>query len=119
MRDITGHGGRSVKQLKAIGFKLTQDEPLAIRFNMSLKDKKSYPLYYDALKSQLRYIIHKVDGISVRLHKVYNEPCKKEDDLVSNLQYITKLDCKEVIYQVEDGWFLEIDCNVLPLHLRL
>ena len=66
------------------------------------------------MKSQQRYIIHKADGISAGLHKGYKEPCKKEDNLESYLQNITNLDCKEVIYQVEDGWFLGIDYNILP-----
>ena len=105
MRDIAGHGKRSAELLKTLGFKLTQEEFLAIRFHMSLKDKKSHSLYYDALKSQLRYVVHKADGISARLHKGYDEPCKKEDNLESYLQNITKIDCKEIIYQVEGGWF--------------
>jgi hypothetical protein len=105
MRDISGHGKRSAKLLKALEFKLTQEEFLAIRFHMSLKDKKSHPLYYDALKSQLRYVVHEADGISARLHKGYEEPCKKQADLDSYLQNITKIDCKEIIYQVEGGWF--------------
>lgn len=105
MRDISGHGKRSAKLLKALEFKLTQEEFLAIRFHMSLKDKKSHPLYYDALKSQLRYVVHEADGISARLHKGYEEHCKKQADLDSYLQNITKIDCKEIIYQVEGGWF--------------
>lgn len=106
MRDISGHGRRSAKLLKALEFKLTQEEFLAIRFHMSLKDKKSHPLYYEALKSQLRYVVHKADGISARLHKGYNEPFNKQDNLEHYLQNITKLDNKEIVYQVEDGWFL-------------
>ena len=81
MRDISGHGRRSAKLLKALEFKLTQEEFLAIRFHMSLKDKKSHPLYNEALKSQLRYVVHKADGISARLHKGYNEPFNKQDNL--------------------------------------
>ena len=105
MRDITGHGKRSAKLLKTLGFKLTQEEFLAIRFHMSLNDKKNHPLYYDALKSQLRYVVHEADEISARLHKGYEEPCKKQADLESYLQNITKIDCKKIIYQVEVGWF--------------
>ena len=108
MRDISGHGKRSAKLLKALEFKLTQEEFLAIRFHMSLKDKKSHPLYNEALNSQLRYVVHKADGISARLHKGYNEPFNKQDNLEHYLQNITKLDNKEIVYQVEDGWFLGI-----------
>lgn len=108
MRDISGHGRRSAKLLKALEFKLTQEEFLAIRFHMSLKDKKSHPLYNEALKSQLRYVVHKADGISARLHKGYNEPFNKQDNLKQYLQNITKLDNKDIVYQVEDGWFFGI-----------
>ena len=119
MRDITGHGGRSVKQLKAIGFKLTQDEPLAIRFNMSLKDKKSHPLYNDALKSQLRYVVHNADGLSAKLHKGYDEPSNKQNKLQSYLPNITKLDCKRLFAKLKMGGFLEQIIMSYPLHLRL
>ena len=108
MRDIAGHGKRSAELLKTLGFKLTQEEFLAIRFHMSLEDKKSHSLYNNALKSQLRYVVHKADGISARLHKGYDEPCKTEDKLEFYLQNITKIDCKEIIYQVEGGWFSSI-----------
>lgn len=67
MRDITGHGRRSVKILKQLGFKLTHDEFLAIRFHMSLRNKKSHPLYTEALTNQLRYLVHKSDGMSASL----------------------------------------------------
>jgi hypothetical protein len=108
MKDITGHGKRSAKQLKNLGFKLTQEEFLAIRFHMSLKDKTTHPLYNDALKSQLRYVVHKADSISAKLCKGYDEPRKKRDKLEPYLQNITKLDCKEIIYQVKDGWFMNL-----------
>ena len=77
-RYITGHGGRSVKLLKEIGFKLTQEEFLAIRFHMSLKDKTTHPLYNDALNSQLRCVVHKADNISAKLCKGYGEPRKNK-----------------------------------------
>lgn len=66
MRDITGHGRRSAKILKQLGFKLTHDEFLAIRFHMSLRNKESHHLYGDALASQLRYLVHKSDGKSAK-----------------------------------------------------
>ena len=80
MRDITGHGRRSARLLKDIGFKLTQEEFLSIRFHMSLKDKTTHPLYNDALKSQLRYVVHKADGMSAHLHKGYEDPEKQQEE---------------------------------------
>lgn len=79
LRDIIGHGRRSAKILKEIGFKLTQEEFLAIRFHMSLKGKENHPLYNDADKSQLRYIVHKADGISAHLHDGYEDPDTKQE----------------------------------------
>lgn len=69
MRRISGHGGRSSKMLKAIGLHLPQQEFLAIRFHMSLKDKESHFLYHKALHSTLRYIVHQADGKSARMHR--------------------------------------------------
>lgn len=103
---ITGHGRRSAKMLKKIGFMLTEEEFLAIRFHMSLRGKESHPLYDDAKRSQLRYLIHKADGISARLHKGYDEPL--ENKTLYYLQNITKLYCKDIIFQVNDGWFLSL-----------
>ncbi len=67
MQDIKGHGRRSAEMLKALGFKLSQEEFLAIRFHMSLRNKESHPLYNNAKNSQLRYLIHKADGTSAKL----------------------------------------------------
>lgn len=78
LRNIKGHGSRSAKLLEEIGFELPHEEFLAIRFHMSLKDKKSYAFYDDARKSPLRYLVHKADGISARLHKGYNVPKVKD-----------------------------------------
>lgn len=80
LRDIIGHGRRSAKILKEIGFKLTQEEFLAIRFHMSLKGKESHPLYDDAKRSQLRYIVHNADGISAHLHDGYEDPDATQDE---------------------------------------
>ena len=71
MRDIEGHGIRSAIMLQELGLALSHEEYLAIRFHMSLKDKTTHPSYNDALKSQLRYIVHKADGKSAKLHKGY------------------------------------------------
>lgn len=69
MRHIKGHGRRSAMMLKELGFHLTQEEFLAIRFHMSLKNKKSHPLYEDAHHCHLRYIVHKADGKSAKRYK--------------------------------------------------
>lgn len=104
--DISGHGRRSAKILKEIGFILTDEEYLAIRFHMSLKGKESH-LYYDhAKRSQLRYLIHKADGLSSKLRNGHDEPL--ENKTLYYLQNITKLDCKDIIFQVQDGWFMNL-----------
>ena len=51
--NIPGHGRRSAKILKEIGFILTDEEYLAIRFHMSLKGKEYHSRYDDAKRSQL------------------------------------------------------------------
>ncbi|MBQ5701698.1 MAG: HD domain-containing protein [Alistipes sp.] len=79
LREISGHGRRSAKMLKEIGFKLTQEEFFAVRFHMSLKDKEDHPLYDDAKKSQLRYIVHKADGASAHLHNGCEDPDAKQE----------------------------------------
>jgi hypothetical protein len=91
LRDIFGHGRRSAKILKEIGFKLTQEEFLAIRFHMSLRGKESHPLYDDAKKSQLRYIIHKADGISAHLHDGYEDPNAKQDEDDFSSKFVSAL----------------------------
>ena len=100
MRDITGHGKRSAKLLKSLGFKLTQEEFLAIRFHMSLKDKKNHPLYNDALKSQLRYVVHKADGISAKLNDGYDDT-KQHDDFVE--QFVLALNKLGINVIDDDG----------------
>lgn len=116
LHDITGHGRRSAKMLKEIGLMLTEEEFLAVRFHMSLKGKESHPLYDDAKRSQLRYLIHKADGISAKLNTGYDEPLKNKT--LYYLQNITKLDCKDIIFQVNDGWFLNLhspyDGEIVP-----
>ena len=69
MRHIKGHGRRSAMMLKELGFHLSQEEFLAIRFHMSIKDKKSHPLYDDANHCHLRYIVHKADSKSAKRGK--------------------------------------------------
>ena len=91
LRDISGHGRRSAKILKEIGFKLTQEEFLAIRFHMSLRGKESHPLYDDAKKSQLRYIVHKADGISAHLHNGCEDPNAKQDEDDFSSKFVSAL----------------------------
>ena len=69
MRHIKGHGWRSVEMLKELGFHLTQEEYLAIRFHLSLRDKKTHPQYEDALHCHLRHVIHKADSKSAKRYK--------------------------------------------------
>ena len=68
MHHIKGHGYRSAEMLKELGFHLSQDEFLAIRFHMSLKDKKYHPLYQAACHCHLRYIVHNADHESAKMY---------------------------------------------------
>lgn len=82
MRDLFSrgkHGIRSAVMLLELGFHLSPDEYLAIRFHMSLKDKEGHALYDDAKKSQLRYIVHKADGASAHLHNGCEDPNAKQE----------------------------------------
>lgn len=72
MHHIRNHGRRSAEMLKELGFHLTREEFLAIRFHMSLKDKTTHPLYEDALHCHLRYIVHKADGKSAKRYKGFS-----------------------------------------------
>ena len=72
LHHIRRHGFRSAKMLKELGFHLSQDEFLAIRFHMSLKDKKEHPLYEDACHCHLRFIVHSADGKSAKMYKGAN-----------------------------------------------
>ena len=66
MHHIHNHGKRSADMLKELGFHLTREEFLAIRFHMSLRNKKTHPLYEDALHCHLRFIVHTADGKSAK-----------------------------------------------------
>ena len=66
MHHIRNHGRRSVRMLKELDFILNDDEYLAIRFHMSLKDKKYHKRYEDALHCHLRHIVHTADGKSAK-----------------------------------------------------
>lgn len=100
LRDITGHGRRSAGMLKELGFKLTQEEFLAIRFHMSLKDKESHPLYENAKRSQLRYIVHKADGVSAHLHNGCEDPDaqqEQDDDFTS--EFVSAMETLGITYK--------------------
>ena len=81
MRDITGHGRRSAGMLKRLGLKLTQEEFLAVRFHMSLRNKVDHPLYDDAQSCRLRELIHKADGVSAKLRMGHAYPLREVDEL--------------------------------------
>lgn len=69
MHHLGGHGRRSAKMLKELGFTLTKEEFLAIRFHMSLRNKHEHYLYCEALHNPLRTLVHKADGQSASLCK--------------------------------------------------
>ena len=118
MRDITGHGRRSAKILERIGFKLADEEFLVIRFHMSLRNKKTHPSYNDALKSQLRYVVHKADCESAKAKIGYMDPMtqKTYDDLllqrVKNWQHYLQnrstLNHDNFILETSEGWFMNL-----------
>ena len=58
---IKGHGYRSAEMLKELGFHLSQDEFLAIRFHMSLRRHQGHPPYEAASHCHLRFIVHKAE----------------------------------------------------------
>lgn len=86
-RKIKGlHGLRSVVILLDLGFQLSTDEYLAIRFHMDIEKKKNHSLYNDAKRSQFRYLIHKADGKSAATHKGYKDPEVSQKNLQPSLQ---------------------------------
>ena len=108
MRHIRGHGIRSAEMLKELGLELTPQESLAIRFHMSLKGKEDLPLYDDAKNSPLRALVHKADGKSAAACEGYEDPKGDYKDFQPYLRNITQLACKSVIFQVNDGWFMNL-----------
>ena len=70
MRD---HGKRSADMLRALGFKLDTQEFLAVRFHMRMERDRRHFLYDDALRSQLRYVVHTADGKSASLRNGCND----------------------------------------------
>ena len=69
MHHIKNHGSRSAKMLKELGFHLSQDEFLAIRFHMSLRRHQGHPLYEAASHCHLRFIVHIADSQSAKMYK--------------------------------------------------
>lgn len=65
------HGIRSAEMLKVLGLELSREEYIAIRYHMGLKNKENEPLYPEALKSQLRYVISRADGKSAAMNEGY------------------------------------------------
>ena len=68
MDHIKGHGYRSAKMLKELGIHLSQDEFLAIRFHMSLRNHENHPLYENPRLCPLRYIVHNADHESAEMY---------------------------------------------------
>ena len=64
MKDIGGHGKRSAEMLKQLGFEMSHEESLAIRFHMGLRNKHRDSHYREAKASRLCYLVHKSDGKS-------------------------------------------------------
>jgi hypothetical protein len=60
--------GKHIK-LKELGFHLSAEEFLAIRFHMGVHSKKTHFLYDNAVRSQLRYITTKADRHSASKKK--------------------------------------------------
>ena len=110
LRNIRGHGGRSAKMLKELGLKLPLQEFLAIRFHMSLGRHRDHFLYDDALKSQLRYVVHKADNTSTKLCKGCEDISEKQDDL----QYFSWDSNADIVCQTPEGWYL----NLLPMQCQ-
>jgi 23S rRNA maturation-related 3'-5' exoribonuclease YhaM len=69
LRDISGHGRRSARMLKTLGFKLTLEEFLAIRFHMRSHRSKGHFLYNDALNSPLAQLVYNSDRKSASLKR--------------------------------------------------
>ena len=74
MSHIRGYGRRSARILKELGFKLTVEEFLAIRFHMSIHNKTTHHLYEQAQFCKLCYVVHIADGKSARLGKGWSVP---------------------------------------------
>lgn len=64
MQHIRNHGRRSAKMLKELGLHLSKDEFLAIRFHMSLRRHVNHPLYEDARRCKMRFVVHCADSRS-------------------------------------------------------
>lgn len=121
MRDLFSrgkHGIRSAVMLLELGFHLSPDEYLAIRFHMSLKDKESHPLYDDAKRSQLRYIVHKADGISAHLLNGCKDPdAQQENDEDFASKFVSALETLGITV-VDDETHEKMQRDDLDVFLR-
>ena len=90
MEYIHGHGLRSVEMLRELGFHLSDDEYLAIRYHMSISRHKGEALYEDGLRNQLRYLIHSSDGKSAKLRKGYADPKVPQQKSQEKDKFISK-----------------------------
>ena len=105
---IQGHTLRSAVILLEMGLQLSTDEYLAVRFHMKLEDKKWHALYNEAKNNPLRQLITEADHLSAERYKGYEDLYTFQEDIQPYLQNITQLDCKDIIFLVEDGWFLDL-----------
>ena len=64
MYQYGGHGGRSVKMLRALGLRLSDDEFLAIRYHMSQRGREMTDERARALRCKYRKYVHKADNMS-------------------------------------------------------
>jgi hypothetical protein len=106
MREISGHGPRSAKMLGALGFRLLSSEFLAISGHMNPERHRNASRFKDERSWELCKLIHESDSISASLYKGYDEHTNQK--LQYYLQNITKLDCKNVIYQTNEGWWMNL-----------
>ena len=107
--EVRGHTLRSAVILMEMGLELSRDEYLAVRFHKNLEKKKYHALYSEAKKNPLRQLITEADRTSATLYKGYKDTfAVKQEDLTPFLQNITLLNNRNIIYQVEDGWLMNL-----------
>lgn len=109
MDKVRGHTLRSAVILMEMGLELSTDEYLAVRFHKDLEKQKGHALYGDAKKNPLRKLIYEADSTSAKLYKGYKDTfAVQQDDQTPYLQNITLLKNRNIIYQVEDGWLMNL-----------
>lgn len=102
---IRGHTLRSAVILLEMGLQLSTDEYLAVRFHMNLEKKKYHALYDEAKNNPLCQLITEADHLSAERYKGYKDLYTEQEDIQPYLCNITLLDSKDIIYQVNEGWF--------------